>query len=345
MTCHAKVQTVQTRNEGEERTTGFKRNSSLENLLTELNANLSCSDDKFLNSMITSHDKHPVIFVMGPLRSGTTLFMQWLAKTGLVAYPSNFLSRFYGAPITGAKIQQLLTDPLYNFRNEILDFNSQITNFSENGKTLGALSPNEFWYFWQRFLPSSERDWFSDDDLNNHADHLNLVKELSALTQVFNKPFALKGMIMNYNISFLDTVFENAIFVQLQRDPVTNVASVLEARKKQFGTDSEWYSFKIPEYTDLKSMDPVMQAAGQIFYNNKAILAGMHKVSEAKKMVVNYEEFCNNPRTVFSQLAEKLGVDKPQVYAGNKQFSVSRQGEQPGYDVIRKALSIFQDAT
>ena len=51
------------------------------------------------------------VFVVGALRSGTTLFTQWLATTGLTAYPTNLLSRFYGAPLVGAKIQQLLTDP------------------------------------------------------------------------------------------------------------------------------------------------------------------------------------------------------------------------------------------
>ncbi len=41
----------------------------------------------------------------------------------------------------------LLTDEQYNYRNEILDFNRKIDFISENGKTTGALAPNEFWYF------------------------------------------------------------------------------------------------------------------------------------------------------------------------------------------------------
>jgi len=42
---------------------------------------------------------------VGALRSGTTLFMQWLANTGVFSYPTNILSQFFGAPVIGAKIQ------------------------------------------------------------------------------------------------------------------------------------------------------------------------------------------------------------------------------------------------
>ena len=37
-----------------------------------------------------------------------------------VGYPTNILARFFGAPVVGAQIQLLLTDPRYKYRNEIL---------------------------------------------------------------------------------------------------------------------------------------------------------------------------------------------------------------------------------
>lgn len=58
------------------------------------------------------------------------------------------MSRFYKAPIIGAKMQRLLLDPEFNFRNELTDiFSRNIGYLSENGKTQGALAPNEFWFF------------------------------------------------------------------------------------------------------------------------------------------------------------------------------------------------------
>jgi hypothetical protein len=282
---------------------------------------------------------HPVIFVMGPLRSGTTLFMQLLAATGLIAYPTNLLSRFYGAPLVGARIQQILTDPRYNFRNELSDFNMQPSYDSENGKTRGVLSPNEFWYFWRRFLPFGEIDWLPDKKLHKTVETGGLVRELVGLTKILGKPFALKAMILNYNIAFLDAIFERALFVQLRREPVANVASILAARERQLGSKTAWYSFKIPEYPQLKELDPIMQAAGQLHYINSAVQKGIRAVTDARKLVVDYEDLCQRPRDVMELLFDKLGI-RDYRYEGPTDFPV-RSEDRPERDVIERALSSF----
>ncbi len=135
------------------RTKSFKRNSELENLLSTLNGLLENSEKAALQHYSKDNDGHAIVFIMGPHRSGTTLFMQWLAHCGIVAYPTNLLSRFYAAPVIGAHIQLLLSDQRFNFRDEIIEFNTPILFTSENGKTNGALAPNEFWYFWRQ-IPS-----------------------------------------------------------------------------------------------------------------------------------------------------------------------------------------------
>ena len=86
----------------ENRTEKYTRVSALEVLLKDLNSNLASANENYLEN---SSERFSKIFVMGPLRSGTTLFTQWLASSGLVAYPTDLLSRFFGAPLVGAKIQ------------------------------------------------------------------------------------------------------------------------------------------------------------------------------------------------------------------------------------------------
>lgn len=327
--------------EDSDRVQEFKRNKSLEKLLTNLNLSLDAAELNALSRLSSTKD-YPLIFVMGPLRSGSTLFMQWLANTGLVAYPTNLLSRFYGAPVIGAQIQLMLTDPRYNFRNEILDFNSPIFYESDNGKTKGALAPNEFWYFWRRFLPFKELDWLPDDDLYNIVNKKLLVSELSSLTRLFAKPFALKGMILNYNISFLDAIFKKALFIQLKRDPVENVSSILDARKRQLGSENAWYSFKIPEYPELKGLDPITQSAGQLHHINMAVDKGIEKVEEPRKLIIHYEEFCKNPRYIYENLLSKLNIEKDDVeYRGQENFKVSRVTDVSKAKLIEKAISKF----
>ncbi|MEJ2455322.1 MAG: sulfotransferase [Candidatus Thiodiazotropha sp.] len=285
------------------RTASFIRNNDLERLLSELNNLLSTVNLKACDDFSERHTK---IFIVGALRSGTTLFTQWLASTGAVAYPTNLLSRFYGAPLIGAKIQQLLTDQRYNYRNEILDFNSNISFESENGKTRGALAPNEFWYFWRRFLPFSDLDYLPDDELIQQGDMDGLHNELNGISNIFEKPFALKAMIMNQNLLVLDQLFKNSLFIWIKRDPVYNIQSVLNARQRQYGDINTWYSFKIREYEDLKERPPLESAVGQVLSINNSIQTAMSELDEYKKLFIPYEDFCDRPRQYYQTVIEKL---------------------------------------
>lgn len=310
--------------EKEQRTTQYSRVSELESLLRELNTNLSGANEKYLKS---ERERFSKLFVMGPLRSGTTLFTQWLANTGLVAYPTNLLSRFFGAPLVGARIQQLLTDPHYNFRNEILDFNSEIDFKSDNGKTKGALAPNEFWYFWRRFLPFSEFDYMPAEELRKKGNLVGLRDELNALSNIFEKPFAMKAMIMNQNIPQLAEQFQKPLFIWVRRDPIFNIQSALEARKRQYGDISTWYSFKIKEYPKLKGLDPIESVAGQIAAINYAVEQGIAALPEHKRLVIQYEDFCHRPEHYYNEITRRLvdqgGVSAEHLhtYVGEASFS------------------------
>lgn len=304
----------------ETRTPAFRRNETLEKLLEELNGDLQTSENELV-SRYEQQDKSgfPLILVMGPLRSGTTLFTQWLAKTGLVAYPSNLLSRFYRAPIIGAKIQLLLTDPRFSFRDELGEFAQQFDYTSENGKTKGVLAPNEFWYFWRRFLSDPVRDVWTDDELRQSMDTRTMLAELAGIMDVFQKPFMAKGMLFNYNIPFLDSVLDKVVFIQMRREEEAHVRSVLGARKRQSGNESEWYSFDIPEQEALISLEPELQVRGQIRAINAAVSNGLANVSEERKLVIELEKFCASPADTYASLAQRLGWTKP--YDGPESFS------------------------
>lgn len=306
------------------RTASFRRNTALEALLQELNSSLAESDKALGVDYVENFTK---VFTVGPLRSGTTLFMQWLASTGLVAYPTNLLSRFYGAPFTGAKIQQLLTDPRYNFRNEILDFNSEIQFTSDNGKTRGALAPNEFWYFWRRFLPYTDLDYVPDDELRSYEKFSGLQAELNGLSNIFGKPFALKAMIMNQNLLPLGELFNKFIVVWISREPAYNIQSALLARQRQHATFETWYSFKVKEFPFLVSLDPLHSVAGQIAATNIALEKARLTVAPENWIDVPYEGFCKSPTLYYERISSVLLTQQSETvippYSGVPEFENS----------------------
>ena len=298
----------------------FQRNLELEKLLEEISELLSQAEERIIVNYSSLH--YPVVLVIGAPRSGTTLLMQWLASLGHFAYPTNLLSRFYAAPYIGARIQQLLTDPRYNFRNELVDFRHAVSFESSLGKTQGALSPNEFWYFWRRFIPNTEIEPLDDNGLKK-IDSKSLLAEMAAIEAAFGKPFAAKGMILQYNLPFLASVFEKVVFLFIKRDPFYNIQSLLQAREKFFGTRDKWYSAKPKEYQVLKELSPEEQVAGQIYYTNQSIENQLETIPSSQSLAIRYEDFCREPDKHFDALRQKLaehGYEINGAYQGVSNF-------------------------
>lgn len=91
-------------------------------------------------------------------------------------------------------------------------------------------------------------------------------------------------MVLTYNISFLGAIFIIALFARIKRDSVTNVASTTEARRSQLGSEFDRCSFRIPEYSKPKDLNPIVQSAGQLYHFNKAVSVGMETVAERNKI-------------------------------------------------------------
>ncbi len=304
------------------RTVEFQRNETLENYLKDLQRTLWKSEQDLLTK---PQRDYPIVFILGAARSGTTLLLQWLAQTKEFSYPTNFLSRFYGAPMVGAMIQNLIISKEYRFRDEFCELNHVDTsNFtSNNGKTSGIMQPNEFWYLWRRFLP--EDSWkYTNDQLINSVDIEMMRKEFIGIANVLKKPLAMKGLICNYHIEFLNKVFPNSIFIFTRRNIEKNVQSLLRARERQYGTRDHWYSFYIPEYEELCQIsDPKEQVYQQINHINAAIDAGLKQIPSERKLYISYEEFCENPPSYYQMICSKLhqlGYDIDVNYKGERLF-------------------------
>lgn len=309
-----------------ERAEQHQRNQSLEGLLEELNSLLSDAERRVEKDF--ESPEWPVVFIVGPPRSGTTLLLQWLAQTGIFGYPTNLISRFYGAPYIGAKIQRLLTDPKFDFNDEFQDLRQSIDFNSTLGKTQGLLAPNEFWYFWRRFIPNEEPRHLSAEEVEQ-IDKSGFPSSLAALEAAVEKPFAMKGLILQYNLVELASMLQNqVVFIHTHRHPFYNTQSLLKARESYFGTKDKWYSVKPEEYEQLKDLGPTEQVAGQIYFTNQAITRQLKQLPEACSVKWPYESFCGNPSDYFLKLISRLqkhGFEVDRDYRGPEEFESTNE--------------------
>ena len=292
------------RDEYARRAAGYRRNERLEALLEELNAALALGEAPLLDRV--QAPRWPVVFVVGVPRSGTTVVLQCLARSGLVAWPSNLLARFYRAPYLGARIQQMLTDPVYRFRDEFAELEAGTGGLrSDLGKTRGLLAPNEFWYFWRRFFPEPAEDW-ARAERRGLEPAARFAAELALLERAFGRPFALKAMIANWNIPYLDRLLPRAVFVHVRRDPRFNAQSLIEARERFYGDRHAWYSFRPPEYPWLRRLDPLEQVAGQVLLTRRAVDAALAALPPERRLAIDYEAFCSRPQRLIEALCERF---------------------------------------
>ncbi len=298
------------------RTARFERNPKLEALLAELNGLLSPVESARIRPAFDKPQWPPVL-IMGCGRSGTTLLSEWLAASGLFGYPSNILSRFYEAPYIGALVQRMLVEPDLQFKSEFADvvpFGYGGQWGSEVGKTRGAAAPHVFWYFWRRFFPAQEIQYFNEAALAR-VDGGGLCSELAAMESAFGKPIAMKGMFVNWNIPFVHGLMPNAIFIHIKRHPYYTVQSILEAREKMYGNRHDWWSFKPPGYERLLELSPEEQVVNQVYLTCKAVDEGLAAIPEKNRLSIGYESFCRDPEGAYRSLLAKLSSNGYEVRA------------------------------
>ena len=308
-----------------ERQPEHRRNPRLEALLDEISGLLGPVESEVAARY--HMPAYPVVLVMGLPRCGSTLTMQWLAASGRFGYPSNLLSRFYAAPYVGARIQQLLTDPQFSFGDELHDLASAVGFDSTLGKTRGALAPNEFWYFWRRFIPNVEPRKLTGEELSA-VRSAEFTAELAALEAAFDKPLAMKGLILALDIPFLDRLLDNVLFLHVHRHPFYNVQSLLESRERYYGDRAGWYSIKPPEFDWLQDEDPITQVVGQVAFTSRAMQADLAQVDPARRLDVSYEAFCADPGAVWDQITQRLraqGMSADWPYTGPQRFPDTNQ--------------------
>lgn len=288
------------------RTQAFERNTRQEDLLKEINDFLKVAEQNVLTEGTNPRLQKPIVFIVGAPRSGTTLTLQWLASSGAFAYPTNLLSRFFKAPYIGSRIQQLLTDPAFDYKGEMTGLMEEgKTWFSDAGKTRGALQPHEFFYFWRRFFPIDQAQKLSEEQLRD-SDPKGFAKGWGLIERAFGKPVAAKGILLQYDIERLAEWLPTAVFIHTRRDPFFNVQSLLRVRERVMGSKDEWFSVKPPEYDWLRDKDATTQVAGQVLFTNRAIETALNHLPPERVLRIGYETFCENPAETWNALRDRM---------------------------------------
>ena len=236
----------------------------------------------------------PILLVMGPPRSGTTLLALSLIRSLPVSYFNNLTAIFPRAPIRA---------------NELLPGHfdrKRVTLRSFYGRTRLLCGPNDALHIWDRWLGG-------DRTRAPSALSADAVRELprffGAWLRAFGGPLVAKNNSLNGCAQLVAPLLPTARFVLLRREPLWLGASLLEARRMIHGDLHTSYGIDDPgRPTDL---DPIDDIVRQLRFHDT--LAARQRAALGPRLrELAYEDFCVDPVAQIASIAReelRLRVD------------------------------------
>lgn len=223
--------------------------------------------------------KYPPIFVIGPPRCGSTLLSLVMARHFRVSYFSNLFMQFPHNIITLAAIVRYFRGctPKGDYSNAY-------------GETRGWRGPNQGVNAWKKWFP--EHYGYVDPGVLTAEARKNMRLTISHLQRIFDAPFLNKWQVNSARIIPLATVFPEALFIRMKRDPAFIAQSILIGKQELFQDQRNWFSVKPSSYEELKEKEGIDQICHQIHHLEREMDRDAHIVGENRFLELAYDDLC-----------------------------------------------------
>jgi len=292
----------------------------------------ACLFAGFLNNLgisMQQNDSHlasPIIFI-GPGRSGSTIISEIILAHESLAWPSNHQEYLPRIPLVN------LLRPLFDNRYwRILGEKDQLNRTRFLNSLLPL--PAEAFPFWEQ-ITRSDLDFsrgFLLDEIATSEERTRIRKAVSRIVRWQGKQRFSMKITGPARIGYLKSIFPDARFVNVVRDPVSTVRSLLAVPFwKDLGMHRLWWSGaysdeEIERFEALKP-DPVAITAFQVAKILKTTLEEASRC-KANMLTVHYEDFVANPGQVVGDICTYLDLSlTPALQAKLGQTAVHDQNQ------------------
>jgi hypothetical protein len=233
------------------------------------------------NSLVTD----PPIFIIGSPRAGSTLLFQILCSQFRLSYISNIMAIIPSWMVRLTKYMPALAS----------GYTGQIKE-SRYGYIPGLMSPNESGKILAKWL-----------DVGQDPDHdLYVRRTFAAITALTGSPIVLKNQNrLTVNIDRLESIFTNACYIAIERDPLYTAQSLLIARREVLQDERSWFSAQPPGYEKVLDRDPYFQVIWQVLALKKIVAEKRKLIPQARFFTLDYEEFCAGPASHLRRLQDQ----------------------------------------
>lgn len=236
----------------------------------------------------------PLILILGGSRSGTTLLYQTLAQYLPVSYFNNLSASFPRAPITGGK-----------WFNWLVSGSRRKKNFNNYyGSVSGFDGPNDGFHIWNRWLGEDRNAVPDDIPAETLADMQQFLRSWHA---AFEKPLLNKNNRNSLCVPLFNRTFPGAFFVEIRRDPVYVVQSLIQSREAVQG--SKYVAWGLASTDSTENDDPlsyVDDICRQVHKVEQGLKAERSLVPPEQYIRITYEDFCSDPAKVLNTISQRV---------------------------------------
>jgi hypothetical protein len=259
-----------------------------------------------------SSPEFPLIFVVGPPRSGTTLVAQVLIAHLPVCYLNNLTAVFPRSPITAnVLLGKFLGPPKIAYR-------------SYYGKSLHLSGPNDALYIWDRWLGKDRTQ--VPTVLSDRAKE-DMIRFFSAYQEACPKPFVNKVNRLVSCAHIVAEVLDKSYFICLKRDPVYLAQSLLRARLDIHGDVTMPYGVTARDLSASRK-DYIQDVCDQVTFYEQKIAEQLQAIGPSRFWITSYEDFCKDPAALVKRVSEEIlqhSVDPGRLQAELQAFKASNR--------------------
>lgn len=183
------------------------------------------------------------VFIVGPHRSGTTLFYNMLSGHADIGCMVRFNHRFPATPDLAFVLRPLLG---------------------------GSTKPHEAQRFWD-YLWQGPDDTMTADELRPEQKKFYIATIARVLSLRGRNRFLAKYPRLSLRIAWLDALFPDAKFLHITRDWRAVVSSTVQRKRNRENRGGGWFGVRIPGWQQMMNLPHELSAARQFRVTTLAI--------------------------------------------------------------------------
>ena len=230
--------------------------------------------------------QYPMIVIIAPPRSGSTLTYQILTNGSRSLYLTNLWNLLYALPLIGGLLSK--------------DKKSCSNFISNKGWVDGLYGQSEGMRFWEYWIGQSLEQPIKKVPISR----IKYLQKVFGRLIIKNNPMITAYLGHAFSMSNLRTIFPGITFIYVKRDKLSNVYSLFNIVKAK-----KWFSLKPMSWKDKIHLNIYERVVWQ--YN--CVISSIEKdILKEDTLVVNYEDICNDSHQFLKDVkyfVDKRGID------------------------------------